>query len=117
MIPKRDINLSSKLDSVLNYNDPRLTDRKFEKALVRSVYSSIVSSWTYGTDDAGAYDRAKEVAQRRVEQAIAANGIANRDKVCSALFNPKAAPAKAPEAPKPRRPRAPTGGNKKKAPS
>ena|ERR1700722_9336597 len=84
---KPDINLASGLDEILDFNDPRISDVAFEKALVDAVYDSIVTSWTCGTDDAKAYGRAQDVAQRRVDAAVAKNGLDDRNKVVRDIFN------------------------------
>lgn len=96
---KADIDLSSGLDKVLNFNDPRLTDAQFEKALVDAFYVSIVTSWTCGTDDPKAYDRAQAAAERRVNDAIRRNGLADRDQLISAVFESASTRSKSPPAP------------------
>jgi hypothetical protein len=86
-LPRKKIDLSDGLDDIMNFNDPRPSDAAFEKELVDAVYSRIVESWTCGTDDGKAYDRAQEVAQRRVDRAIAEHGLADRDAVITDIFN------------------------------
>lgn len=87
MIPKRQVNLSSSVNDALSFTDPRLPDAEFEKRLVDIIYSDIVTSWTAGTDDSSAYGRAREVAQRRVSEAINRVGRADRGRLlCEARF-------------------------------
>lgn len=82
----KEINLSSGINDILNFKDPRLSDAEFEKRLVWEIYNDDMAVRD-GTSSSDYVAGTLKNAQRNVAEAISENGLKDRNKVISSAYN------------------------------
>lgn len=82
----REINLSLGIEQAMAFNDPRLSDREFEKQLVSEIYNDDLAVKD-GTSSLQYCTRTLEKAQECVTEAIKLHGLSDRNKVITEAYN------------------------------